>query len=378
MKTRRRWVAVVGVMMAFTLVVAACGDDDAVDTTATTTPPATTEAVTTTEAPTTEAPTTEAPPTTEAVPDIAIGRGVTLEPCPDSANPDNGCIYLGVISDFSGPFAAFGLPLTWGKEDFWERVNAGGGLMGFDVAITPENTIDAGYDGAAHLAGYEEIRGNVAALAESLGTLQTLGALPLMIEDSMVSPVSSWYSGWSFDDIDGGLILEAGTNYCLEAMNGFDFVMQARSTMDPVGIPFTYAIVGFPGDYGGDYAAGVKIAAAAYADVGIGDPVAEFVYTPGVSTVEEAVAAILPVAPDVIFVTTGPNELAGLMGGLFGAGLQSAMYVGTGPTWHPALLGAADGALVPLFEQAYFQTSQNAGFQDDTPGHQAMREAFEA
>ena len=36
MRVRRRWVAIVGVMMAFALVVAACGDDDAADTTTTT------------------------------------------------------------------------------------------------------------------------------------------------------------------------------------------------------------------------------------------------------------------------------------------------------------------------------------------------------
>jgi hypothetical protein len=364
-------------MLAFAMVVAACGDDDA-ETTTTTAAAATTAAPETTVAETT---TTAAPTTTaEAGSDFILGPGVTLDPCPDSPNPDNGCIYLGVISDFSGPFSAFGVPLTWGKEDFWADVNANGGLDGFDIAITPDNTIDAGYVAEQHVAGYQQIRGNVAALAESLGTLQTLAALPLMMEDSMVSPVSSWYSGWNFDSIDGGLILEAGTNYCMEAMNGFDFVMGARQQIEG-GIPFTYAIVGFPGDYGGDYAAGVKIAAAQYAEMGIGDPVFEYVQTPlsvPGATVDEAVAGILSSdpRPDVIFITTGPSELAQIMGGVYGGGHTGAMYVGTGPTWHPVLLGQE--ALVPLLEQAYFQTSQNAGYTGDTPGHIRMRAAFEA
>jgi hypothetical protein len=191
-----------------------------------------------------------------------------------------------------------------------------------------------------------------------------------MIEDSMVSPVSAWYSGWNFDDIDGGLILEAGANYCMEAMNGFDFVVQAKE-----GAEFTYAIVGFPGDYGGDYAAGVKIAAQAY---GLGDPVFEHVQIPFSvgGTIDEAVGGILASTPDVVFVTTGPTELATLMGGVFGGGHQTAMYIGTGPTWHPALLG--EEALVPLLEAAYFQTSPSEAFMADTPGHAAMREAFEA
>ncbi len=368
MNARRRWVSVVGLLLAFALVVAACGDDDA-ETTVTTAAPATTAAPTTTEAPA-ETTTTAAPTTTEAAFEIAYDVGVTEEPCPDSSNPDNGCIYLGVISDFSGPFAGFGLPLAWGKEDFWARVNADGGLDGFDIAITQENTIDAGYVGEAHVAGYQQIRGSVAGLAESLGTLQTLAALPLMIEDNMVSAVSTWYSGFSFDEIDGGLILESGSNYCMEAMNGVDFVMQARE-----GAAFTYAIVAFPGDYGGDYAAGVKIAAAGY---GLGDPVYEIVQLPMSmgGTLDEARDGILATTPEVIFVVTGPTELASLMGGVFGGGHQTAMYIGVGPSWNPALLGVPD--LVPLLEAAYFNTSPTGGYLTDSPGHAAMRAAFEA
>ena len=39
--------------------------------------------------------------------------GVTSEPCPDAVNEDNGCIYLGTISDLTqGPFAPLGVPIT--------------------------------------------------------------------------------------------------------------------------------------------------------------------------------------------------------------------------------------------------------------------------
>lgn len=33
--------------------------------------------------------------------DVAFDVGVTEEACPDAVNPDNGCIYLGTISDLS-------------------------------------------------------------------------------------------------------------------------------------------------------------------------------------------------------------------------------------------------------------------------------------
>ena len=50
--------------------------------------------------------------------------GVTAEPCPGSVNPDNGCIFLGAITDTSGPFAALGPDVTQGGVDFWDAVNA--------------------------------------------------------------------------------------------------------------------------------------------------------------------------------------------------------------------------------------------------------------
>ncbi|MFH1331124.1 MAG: ABC transporter substrate-binding protein [Actinomycetota bacterium] len=369
---RRPWFVALAVLAVFSLVAAACGDDDATTTTAA---PTTTAATTTTAGPTTTAATT----TTEAPAEIAFDTGVTLEPCPDSTNPENGCIYLGNISDFSGPFGLFGQPLAAGHLDFWARVNAEGGIgpdggQKFDVAITEDNTVDAGYVAEQHVAGYEQIRGNIAALAETLGTLQTLAALPLYVEDSTIGAVSTWYSGWSFPDLDGGVIMETGTNYCMEAMNGFDFMvgLQAQQFEKTT---FTYGIVKFPGDYGEDYANGVKYAAAQY---GLGEPLAEQLQIPlsAGGTLDDAVIAMATTKPDVIFVATGPQELATLIGGLYGAGHQTALYVGVGPSWNVALLGTA---VRPLLEAGvYFHTSPWGPWNSDTAGHAAMRAAADA
>jgi hypothetical protein len=53
------------------------------------------------------------------------------------------------------------------------------------------------------------------------------------------------------------------------------------------------------------------------------------------------------------------------------------MYIGTGPTFHPVLLQQSE-SLTQLLSQAYFQTAQNAGFAGESPGHDAMRAAWEA
>ena len=53
---------------------------------------------------------------------IATGAGITAEPCPDAVNADNGCIYLGVLSDLTeGPFAALAVPITDAQRAFWKK-----------------------------------------------------------------------------------------------------------------------------------------------------------------------------------------------------------------------------------------------------------------
>lgn len=373
MTRRRPWLVVVALLAVFSLVVVACGDDDGEDTTTSAAETTTTAEVTTTTA---EVTTTAATTTTEAPAEILFDVGATLEPCPDSPNPDNGCIHLGNLSDFSGAFATQGPLLAFGHEDFWTRVNDAGGIgvegAMFDVVITAENTGDTGYVPEQHVAAYEQIRGNVAALAETLGTTQSLAALPLFEEDDMIAAVSTWYSGWSFPEIDNGLILETGSSYCFDAMNGFDF---AVGQIFQGSTDFTYAIIGFAGDYGGDTARGVAAAAAAY---GMGEPVAVIEQVPMAAggTLDEAIATFVSTKPDVIFVTTGPVELATLMGGVFQGGHQTAAYIGAGPTWNTGLL--ATEALVPLLEAAFFHTGPWLPVMTDTPGHAAMRAQAEA
>src|SRR4030065_692554 len=140
MTRRRPWLVVVALLAGFSLVVVACGDDGAETPTPAAGATPTAEATTTTAEVTTTAATT----TTEAPAEILFDVGVTLEPCPDSPNPDKRCIYLGNPSDFTGAFATQGPLLAWGHEDFWARVNSEGGLgvegAMFDVIITAEDT----------------------------------------------------------------------------------------------------------------------------------------------------------------------------------------------------------------------------------------------
>lgn len=342
---------VASLVTALALVAAACGDDDAVDTTTTTTTT-----------------TTTAPPVTE--PDeVAFDYGVTPAPCPDAVNPGNGCIYLGVISDLTvGPFAPLAVPLTQAQEHFWADVNAQGGLNGFDVIITAENTFDAQYLPDLTVEGYERIAERVLMFAQILGTPQLQAVVPRLVEDNVVTAPATWWSGWAFTDVDAGLVLESGAPYCFEAMNAMAYMAQR------LGTDITWALVAFPGDYGGDYGNGAKIAAA---QLGLGDPVVEHLQIPFAAGggPEEAVGALVAAQPDLIVMVTGPTEMATIAGGLFGAGFMEFQILGAAPTWNVALLGSP---VLPVLEATYFVSLPWGGWGTDSAGHRAMREAAAA
>jgi hypothetical protein len=300
---------------------------------------------------------------------VAFDTGVTPAPCPDAVNEGNGCIYLGILSDLSdGPFSGLAPRIVLGQEDFWGAINDDGGLDGFDVILSAGNTFDHHYSPDLAVEGYEGMRDNVLALAQLLGTPMTEALLPRMGDDGVVASPATWWSGLPFADRDSGLILESGAPYCIDAMNGMSFM---TDTMGPV----PWAMVAFAGDYGGDYAAGAKIAAA---QLGLADPVADVLVTPmsvgGDPTV--VIPELVAAAPALIVMAVGPNEMATLVGGLFQAGMTSFVVLGAAPTWDVGLLGLTD--LVPLLQAVYYTSGPWGNWGFDTPGHAAMRAAAEA
>src|SRR5690606_32551007 len=132
--TRRRLVALTA---ATGLALSACtAVDDDPESTTTEDSAVGYDTDTDTETATDGAPADDGAATGDAAGEITIGDGVTEEPCPDGVNPDNGCIYLGVLSDLTeGPFAALAVPITDAQRNYWAQVNEDGGIAGFDVDI---------------------------------------------------------------------------------------------------------------------------------------------------------------------------------------------------------------------------------------------------
>lgn len=288
--------------------------------------------------------------------------GVTSAPCPGSTHTDRGCIYLGVLSDLTvGPFRALAVPLTDAQKAFWKRVNDAGGIGGkYDVDITTY-TRDNKYNPQEHVAKLREIEPKVLALAQSLGTPPTIAGKDIMEDKDLIAAPASWWSGWSFED----LILESGHNYCVESMNGLDWATET------FGKPKVLMAVHYPGDYGGDSAAGV----AAWATKnGVAFPKANDVQTlPNAQAGNQdgPVRAIVRTKPDVVMLATGPTEMAEIVGKAAAQGFKGR-FVGSSPTYNPAVLkSAAKPAIVGL----YNAVGPWGPWGTNTPAHKAMQTA---
>ncbi len=289
--------------------------------------------------------------------DTEAGPGITEEPCPNAVNEDNGCIYLGAISDLTkGPFAPLAGPITEAQKAFWKKVNEDGGIGGYDIDID-KYVADSEYNPEIHNKKYQEMRNDVLALGQTLGSSQTLAILEDMKSDDVVGVPASWNSAWDFED----QILQSGANYCFEAMNGVDWAVKNRGVKNKV------LAIHYPNDYGGDAAAGVEEAAKAN-----GLDFVSVETATGQDNQAGAVAAVLKEKPDLLYITTGPAEMATIVGGAAAKGWKGTV-VGSSPTWNPALLQTE---AAPALEAMYFQAAPWGPWGSETDGHAKMREAI--
>src|SRR5690606_17487857 len=159
----------------------------------------------------------------------------------------------------------------------------------------------------------------------------------------------------------GDQSLQSGANYGSEAMNGVDWAVKNRGVKNKV------LAIHYPNDYGGDAAAGVEEAAKAN-----GLDFVSVETATGQDNQAGAVAAVLKEKPDLLYITTGPAEMATIVGGAAAKGWKGTV-VGSSPTWNPALLQTE---AAPALEAMYFQAAPWGPWGSETDGHAKMREAI--
>jgi hypothetical protein len=288
---------------------------------------------------------------------VATDVGVTEEPCENAVNPDNGCIYLGSLSDLTvGPFASQGPAIVQAQEAFWNRVNTEGGIGGaYDVDVTTY-VRDNQYNPEIQNQVYQEIKGDILALAQTLGSPTTAAILDDLKASDIVAAPGTWTSAWDFEEI----VAESGAPYCVDAMNAVDWFAEQNGGVESV------VAIGPPGDYGEDGAAGAKIAAEA------NGATFQFIENAPGASLAGAIDTIVTDDPDLVFIAGTHTQLAEVAGGTTSRGYEG-QFMGNAPTWDVSLL---DGPAADVLTERYHQMAPWAQHDADTPSHAAMREAL--
>ncbi|MEO0495543.1 MAG: ABC transporter substrate-binding protein, partial [Actinomycetota bacterium] len=281
--------------------------------------------------------------------EILTGAGVDAE---------NKVIRVGLNADLSGTFAALTSVIVEGQEVFWERYNDQGGYKGWTIEPV---VLDNAYDVPTHLENYDAFAGDggesVVMLTNSTGSPHTAAIAEDLVDDDLLAIPLSWYSGWT-DPAIGQNVLEVQANYCIEAMNGVTYMSEQHGN--------NIAIVSFPGDYGQDGAIGAKIAAEELGLNIVFDGEAQVI--PGADQTP-VVAGIAESGADFVWLTTGPTQTSEIVGGAAAAG-YTGQWGGNSPSWNPALLGTG---LAEVFDASYTHSTYTVLWGiGDSPGMQDL------
>lgn len=283
--------------------------------------------------------------------------GITDEPCPAAVDESNGCIYLGVITDLTGPFAPIGAPMVEGAQAYWQTINEAGGIDGYEVDMVT-HVRDNAYNETTHSQEYREIRDEILLLAHSMGTAHTNGILDDTRQQDILALPASLGSNWLFEEG----VMEFGTSYCAEAMNIVDYAVDELDAS-------SVGAVHFPGDYGDDAANGAELAAEAR-DVEF----TRYTTAPGGTDEQTSVIqAILADQPDVVLLSTSAIETGAIVGATVAQGFEG-QFIGSIPTWSAALM---DSEAAPALEANYRHATSVAPWDHDSEGHAEMRETAE-
>ncbi|MEA2302927.1 MAG: hypothetical protein QOH43_207 [Solirubrobacteraceae bacterium] len=234
-------------------------------------------------------------------------------------------ISLGVLSPLSGPVAAIGKPLTAGQETYFHAVNAAGGVDGWKVKLVEQDTK---YDPQTQVQAYNRIAGNVAFMAQSLGSPTTKAIQPLADQQKMLIGAAAQDSSLVSDPA----MAVIGTPYAIDDANALDYIANQKGDKNAkVGIIYQNDAYGQDGLRG--YVAGLK----AYH---LND-VAKTTYKSGDTDLTAQVQKMRSAGAKYVFVVAVPSVAATIVGTGASQGYNPT-WVFQGPAWSEFLM-SSDG-----------------------------------
>ena len=275
-------------------------------------------------------------------------------------------IKIGMLADLSGAFAGLVTEIVTAQEVYWDMVNANGGIAGRQIELVIE---DNEYNVEVQQQKYDAIREEVAIISQSTGSPHTASIAADLVEDDLLAIPLSWYSGWADPDL-GQNVFESYTSYCIESLNGIEWLAENRDVT-------TVALISFPGEYGGDGDAGARRAIEelglelVYDGAGQVTPPSGDNPNPDQSGV---ISQVVASDADLVWTSINPATLAGIMAGAVGQGFDG-LWSGNAPSYSFKLLGTE---AAPLMDQYYIASAYVSVWGSDVPGMAAVVEEMTA
>jgi ABC-type branched-subunit amino acid transport system substrate-binding protein len=278
--------------------------------------------------------------------EVKTGPGITAD-----------TITLMQHTDLSGVFAPLASAFTQAQDLYWKQQNAAGGVCGRNVELV---TKDAAYDVQKAVSLYRDAEPDVAAVSQLVGSPIIAALLPTLKRDEMLALAAAWPP--TLLEAEGVGII--GATYDIEAINGIEWLMENKGLKEGDKIGDLY----FEGDFGEGGLIGVKHIAEEK-----GLEVVEQKIKATDEDMSAAAATFKREGVKAIWVTTGPTQLASLVGVAASSGLT--VPIGTnGPVFAPQLLdtpvGKALDQLVTVF-------NGSAAYASDLPEVQKVAKAYE-
>jgi ABC-type branched-subunit amino acid transport system substrate-binding protein len=265
-------------------------------------------------------------------------------------------IRLGVLTDQTGVFAGVGKSISQGRQLYWDQKNSQGGVCNRRVEFVVK---DHGYNPQQAVAGYAQVKDNVLALDELLGSPVIAALGPTIQTDQMLTFAASFSSSL----LSNPYVVVTGTTYDIEMING----LQALIDEKKVAAGDTIGHIFLEGDYGQNALAGSQAAAKEF-----GLHLVEHKITPTDTDLTAPVTALRNAGAKVILLTTTPAQAASAVSVAAASGFD-ATFLGSSPVFSPQLLA---GPAKPALEKNLLIASSLAPFSADSAGVQQVRQEF--
>jgi ABC-type branched-subunit amino acid transport system substrate-binding protein len=265
-------------------------------------------------------------------------------------------ITLGVLTDRTGAFAGAGKALEQGRLLFWKDRNAKGGVCGRQVEFLVK---DHGYNAQQAVTAYAQVKDEVLALDELLGSPMIAALSPSLASDKMISLAASFSSSL----LANPYIVISGSTYDIEMINGVHWLTQNKGLARGDKVGHIY----IEGDYGENALAGSRAAAKEY-----GLQLIEQKVKATDNDLTAQITALRAAEVKFVLLTTTPTQTASAVGVAEAMGIN-ATFLGSNPTFSGALLQTPAKAAL---ENRLVVATSVAPYSSAASGPAEVRKAF--